>query len=99
MKWLAAFNGKESEAFARRLGQFFMAELGQKLDARDAKFTARAEKTMVKAARQLQDFKAQHPLNFYTRSKLANTFLWTLKDAGCPAAYADELTEWLTVRL
>ena len=76
-----------------------MGELAGRLDARDAKFTAKAEKTLVKAARQLQDFKARQPLNFYTRSKLANAFLWALKDAGCPPAYADELAEWLTLRL
>ena len=26
-------------------------------------------------------------------------FLWTLKDAGCPEDYANQLTDWLTLRL
>lgn len=99
MKWLKWLSGKEGQVFARDLAKFIVSELAGRMDARDAKFKAKAERTLVKAARRLQDFKATHSLNFYTRSKLANAFLWALKDAGCPDAYADELTEWLTLRL
>ena len=93
------FTGKEAIAFARELAAFIVGELQGKLDARDAKFQKKAQKTLVAAARRLQDFKAHHSLNFFTKSKLANAFLWALKDAGCPSDYADELTEWLTLRL
>jgi hypothetical protein len=99
MKWLYWLRTGEIKAFARDLANFIASELAGQMTARDAKFKAKAEKTMVKAARRLQDFKASHRLNFYTRSILANNFLWALKDAGCPPAYADELTEWLTLRL
>ena len=54
---------------------------------------------MVRAARKVDAFKKAEPLNFYKKSKLANAFLWGLKDAGCPHDYADDLTRWLTVRL
>jgi hypothetical protein len=96
LKWFAT---GEHRAFAGELARFILSELSGRIDARDAKFKAKAEKTMVKAARKLQDFKATHHLNFYTKARLANRFLWTLKDGGCPDAYADELTEWLTLRL
>jgi hypothetical protein len=99
MKWFTWFDSAQAQDFARELAAFMVAELAGKRDARDAKFSAKAEKTLAKAARRLQDFKARHPLNFYTRSKLANAFLWALKDAGLPPAYADELAEWLTLRL
>ena len=99
MRWFTWFDSRQAESFARDLAAFVLAELAGKLQARDAKFKVKAEKTLMKAARRLQDFKAREKLNFYTRSKLANTFLWALKDAGCPASYADELTEWLTLRL
>jgi hypothetical protein len=96
LKW---FNSGEATSFGKSLADFIVGELRGKLDARDAKFKARAEKTLVQAARRLQDFKAAHALNFWTRARMANAFLWALKDAGCPADYADELTEWLTLRL
>lgn len=96
INWLT---GADEKAFARELAAFFLAELRGALDKRDAKFKARAEKVMVQAARRLQDFKKTHRLNFWTRSRLANAFLWTLRDGGCPPDYADELTEWLTLRL
>jgi len=99
MRWITWFDSKEAEAFGRDVAKFIISELAGRMNAHDGKFASKAEKTMVKAARRLQDFKAAHPLNFYTRSKLANAFLWALKDAGCPDAYADELTEWLTLRL
>jgi hypothetical protein len=99
MKWLERLSGRQGQVFARQLAAFIVSELEGRMDARDAKFKTRAEKALVKAARRLQDFKATHSLNFYTRARLANAFLWALKDAGCPEAYADELTEWLTLRL
>jgi hypothetical protein len=99
MKWFGWFRTGDSKAFANDLAKFIVSELAGQMSARDAKFKTKAEKTLVKAARRLQDFKAIHRLNFYTRSILANTFLWALKDAGCPPAFADELTEWLTLRL
>lgn len=93
------FGTADASAFARELAQHVLGELQGAQARRDAKFTAKAEKVMVAAARRLQDFKKDHPLNVISRAKLANTFLWALKDGGCPPDYADELTEWLTLRL
>ena len=107
---LSWFNTAPSQAFAQDLAKFILSELGtqqpkppattSKAKNKDeAKFTAKAQRTLEKAAKRLQAFKADQSLNFYKRSKLANAFLWALKDGGCPQAYADELTEWLTLRL
>jgi hypothetical protein len=93
------FNTKEVREFGHSLAQFMMDEIPADARVKDTKFAAKAAKTMQKAARRLQDFKASHELNPYKRAKLANAFLWGLRDAQCPTAYADELTEWLTLRL
>jgi hypothetical protein len=95
-KWFAV---AESERFGKELAAFILSELKGSLDKRDAKFTARAEKALVRADQRVQQFRARERLNFYKKAKLANAFLWTLKDAGCPEGYANELTDWLTVRL
>lgn len=99
MKFLEWFDNSEAISFAKELAGFITSELTGQLATRDQKFKVKAEKTLARAARRLQDFKAAHQLNFLAKSRLANAFLWALKDSGCPDDYADELTEWLTVRL
>jgi len=96
LKWLDA---TASEDFGKELAAFIMEDLSGSVDKRDAKFTAKAEKVLNKAARKVDDFKKREPLNFYKKSKLANAFLWSLKDKGCPHDYTNELTRWLAVRL
>lgn len=96
-RWIDA---RDAQAFADELAAFILAELNHpKVVAKDAKFMDKAQKTLAKAATRLQNFKSTSPLNFYKRARLANQFLWALRDGGCPQAYADELTEWLTMRL
>lgn len=100
MKILHWFDVSNVQTFADELAAFILAELNHpKVVAKDAKFMDKAQKTLAKAAVRLQKFKAAHPLNFYKRARFANQFLWALRDGGCPQAYADELTEWLTLRL
>lgn len=96
LKWFAA---APAEAFGAELAAFILGELKGSLVKRDAKFAARAEKALGRAAQRAQEFKAREPLNFYKKAKLANAFLWSLKDGGCPEDYANELTDWLTMRL
>lgn len=97
-----SLNAGPAKEFGQQLAMFLMAELaaaGSSTRAREAKFSAKAEKALNKAGVRIQAFKAEHPLNFYKRSQLANAFLWALKDAGCDEGYANQLTEWVTVRL
>jgi hypothetical protein len=96
---LQYFNTQDTDRFARELAKELMSELGSSIDKKDAKFAVKAEKVLINADRRVQQFKASQKMNFYKRSKLANTFLWTLKDVGCPGDYAKQLTEWLTYRL
>jgi hypothetical protein len=96
LKW---FDSAPASAFGKELAGFLLAELTGSLAKRDAKFRTRAEKALAQADRRLRDFKGQQRLNVWKRSRLANAFLWGLKDGGCPDDYASELTRWLTLRL
>jgi hypothetical protein len=96
LQWFAT---AECQRFGQELAAFMLAELSGSLAKRDAKFKVKAEKALAKAARKVIDFKARERMNPYKKAKLANAFLWGLKDGGCAEDYADELTEWLTLRL
>lgn len=96
LKW---FSAAATEGFGKELAVFIVSELKGSLDKRDAKFTVKADKTLQRAAVKVQAFKTREAMNFYKKAKLANTFLWALKDAGCPEEYANQLTDWLTMRL
>ncbi len=93
------FSASESERFGRELAAFILSEVKSSLGKRDAKFAAKAAKTLQRAETKVTQFQARERMNFYKRAKLANSFLWSLKDAGCPDEYANELTDWLTKRL
>lgn len=95
-KW---FSAAETESFGKELAGFILSELHGSLDKRDAKFALKADKTLHRANAKVQEFKAREPMNFYKKAKLANAFLWALKDSGCPQDYANQLTDWLTLRL
>ena len=96
---LSWFDTKESVRFANDLAEELMETLSAKTALRDAKFTAKAEKALIRADGKVRSFRARERMNVYKKAKLANAFLWHLKDRGCPEDYAQELTEWLTLRL
>jgi hypothetical protein len=93
------FKTAESVRFGKELAAFILGQLEGSLQKRDAKFTRNATRALEQAAKRVQAFRAHERVNFYKKAKLANSFLWTLKDAGCPEEYANELTDWLTMRL
>lgn len=95
-KWFAA---GESERFGKELAAFVLSELSNSTSKHEAKFTAKAEKALVRADQRVREFKAREAMNVYKKAKLANAFLWTLKDSGCPPEYANQLTDWLSLRL
>jgi hypothetical protein len=96
LNWLSS---EESVRFGQETARFVMQELASSNDRRDAKFARHAEKVLQQVDRRLAAFKSRERLNVYKRAKLANAFLWGLKEGGCAEAYANELTEWLTLRL
>jgi hypothetical protein len=93
------FSAAEAKRFGTDLAQFLLRELSTSTRKTDAKFATKAEKVLIKADRRVRQFTAKERMNVYKKGKLANAFLWTLKDGGCPSDYAQELTEWLSFRL
>jgi hypothetical protein len=93
------FSSAESQRFGKELAALVLAELAGSLRKHDAKFAGKAEKALLRADQRVAQFKSSHQLNFYQRAKLANAFLWQLRDGGCSAEYAQELTQWLSMRL
>ncbi len=93
------FSSSESVRFGNELATFVLSELSASAGKADAKFTAKAEKALVRADQRVQEFKMRERMNVYKKAKLANAFLWTLKDKGCSQEYANSLTDWLSVRL
>jgi len=94
--WLST---KASEQFGKDLASSLLADLTGLVNKSDAKFSAKAEKVLALADARLHEFKARERMNFYKKAKLANAFLWALRDSGCPPEYANRLTDWLSVRL
>jgi hypothetical protein len=99
MQLFGWFRTSDAEAFGKELAAFMVAELEGKLATLDVKGKKKADKAMIKAERKVQDFRARHSLNFYKKSKAANAFLWELKEAGWPPQVANQMTDWLTMRL
>jgi hypothetical protein len=93
------FLAGEAKRFGTDLARFLLQELSTTTHKTDAKFAVKAEKVLIQADRRVRQFTARERMNVYKKGKLANAFLWTLKDGGCPADYAKQLTEWLSFRL
>lgn len=93
------FSTTEAERFGKDLAAFLLGELGNAATKGDAKFTGKAQKVLARAEEQIRQLKTRERLNFYKRAKLANAFLWALKDGGSSPEYANQLTDWLSVRL
>lgn len=93
------FSSTESVRFGNELAAFLLAEFATSGVRNEAKFAARTERALLRAEQRLQEFKQRERLNVYKKAKLANAFLWTLRDQGCPPASAHQLTTWLSTRL
>lgn len=94
-----ALSAKEAEHFARDLSAELMAQLGNAADFGNKKFQAKAGRALLQAERRIESFRREHALNWFQRSKAGNAFLWSLKDAGCPETYAQELTQWFVGKI
>jgi hypothetical protein len=95
----SAFSAAEANRFGKELAGFLLSEMAAAPSQSDAKFAAKVEKLLLRADQRVAEFKKAQSLNFYQRARLANTFLWTLKEGGCSDEYADKLTSWLSMRL
>lgn len=93
------FDAKAANAFGTELAAFFMARIPLDTHKNEKKFAIRINEVLGKMSLRVNQFKATNKLNIYTKAQLANSFKWTLKDAGYEPKYSDELTEWLVKQL
>lgn len=96
LKW---FDTKEVDAFADKLIAEVLkrtpppAEDDKPGRPKKAEKAQRAQdRSRVSALRQADEFARTHPLNVYTKARLANRFKWGLIEAGYPKAQVDELS-------
>jgi hypothetical protein len=93
------FDAKEEEQFGKQLAALFIQDAG----LADAKLTGKAKKKQQnlpgRILQQIDQYKLQHKLNVYKKSKFGNAFLWALLEAGMDNEAAKELTKELLVRL
>lgn len=94
--WLST---ADANRFGKDLGEFLLGELADSLGKTEPKFASKIEKALLRADQKVAEFKTRHKPNVFQRAKLANAFLWTLKDGGCPPEYAEKLTDWLSIRI
>jgi hypothetical protein len=94
------FNAREAKAFGTRLAEMLIertpaegATVGKHL------LTKKHEAMLHQLEQQVVRFAAEHKLNAYKTAQLGNTFKWTLKDRGYDAAYVDQVTNWLLLKL
>ena len=90
---LEAFKSKDVDAFADSI----VAELRERHPPRaesktGAKEVARLRKAFSHVFARIDSFARLHPLNLYTKARLANRIQWGLKDAG----YQEDFVETAT---
>jgi hypothetical protein len=90
---LEAFKSKEVDEFADSI----VTELREQHPPRTdrpggAKEVAKLRKAFSKIFARIDSFARLHPLNLYTKARLANRIQWGLKDAG----YRDDFVETAT---
>ena len=69
------FSTSESTRFGRELATYVLSELAASTAKKDAKFSAKAEKALIRADVRVREFKVREKMNFYKKAKLANAFM------------------------
>ena len=93
------FNAAEANQCGTELARFFRERMPVDTQKNEKEFAAKTSELLSKVSLRLNQFKATNKLNFYAKAQLANSFKWTLKDAGYETKYVDDLTEWLVKQL
>lgn len=96
---LTWFSATESVRFGKELATFLLSELAIATGKGQVKFAAKAERVLMRADQRLQEFKARERMNVYKKARLANAFLWTLREQDFPSEDANQLTDWLSARI
>jgi hypothetical protein len=90
---LEAFKSKEVDEFADSVVAELRARHPPRIEHKTgAKEVARLRKAFSQVFARIDSFARLHPLNLYTKARLANRIQWGLKDAGYQADFVDTAT-------
>lgn len=92
------FDAKSAVAFADVLAQLVVERTPQ--GGAGAGRVVKKNKAMLHQLEQhVMRFREQNRLNTFQKAKLGNQFKWSLREKGYDAAFVDDLTTWLMIKL
>jgi len=93
------FDACDAEKFGQSLAQFFIASIPLRSKGAGNNALAKPFEAVDKMYLQIEQFKADHKLNIYKKSKLGSAFKFELVAAGYEPALVDQLTKGLMQKL
>ena len=93
------FDAREAKAFGTRLAEMLIERTPDEGAVGKGRLTKKHEAMLHQLEQQVVRFRTDHKLNAYKTAQLGNTFKWTLRDRGYDAAYIDQVTNWLLLKL
>ncbi len=86
-----------AKVLARELAQQCPPEPGKEGGGRPAATPKKLVATLEEICRKALGFKEQHRLGIYKKARLGNTFRWELTSLGYDKAFAEDVTQRLSV--
>jgi hypothetical protein len=95
---LSWFDASKEKKFGMTLARFFIERMPLDKTKGKEKSPTKIPEVLDKMFLQIARYKSEHKLNVYKRAQFANTFKWSLKDAGYDHEFVDRLTQELVLR-
>ena len=97
---LEAFKSREVDAFADSIVTELLERHPPGAERKTgAKEVARLRRAFSQIFARIDSFARLHPLNLYTKARLANRVQWALKDAGYPEDFVETATREVTTHV
>lgn len=93
------FDASITKEFGSSLARFYAERIPPDDSSGKNKSIAKRQEVIDKMFQQVARFKLEHKLNIYKKAQLGNAFKWALKDAGYDAAFVDQLTKILMLKI
>ena len=93
------FDASDAEKFGQSLAQLFIENIPPRSKGAGDNALAKQLETIDKMYLQIEEFKADHKLNLYKKSKLGSAFKFELIAAGYEDAFVDQVTKGLILKL
>ncbi len=93
------FDADDAEKFGQSLAQLFIENIPPRTEGGRNIALANQLETVDKMYLQIEQFKADHKLNIYKKSKLGSAFKFELITAGYESAFVEQVTKGLLLKL